>query len=128
MYLKPGLTNEHKSSKGFTCPTGQSSSKMTIGAGESLTYSTQEGARYTSGVDCTVEFKKGAFCNKLRFSCEDFSLGRGDKMFVTKGEKTLRLALFIVLDDIKNFEIIIHLIVGSKRKGSGPKCIKEDLK
>ena len=98
------LIMESSNSKGFTCPTGQSSSTMTIGAGETLTYSTQEGSRYTSGVDCTVEFKKGASCNKLRFSCEDFSLGRGDKMFVTKGEKTLRLALFMVLDDFKTLK------------------------
>ena len=68
---------------------------MTIDAGESLTYSTQEGSRYTSSVDCIVEFRKGASCNKLRFSCEDFSLGKGDKMFVTKGEKTLRFALLL---------------------------------
>ena len=83
-------------------------STMTIGAGESLTYSTQEGSRYTSSVDCIVEFRKGASCNKLRFSCEDFSLGKGDKMFVTKGEKILRLALIMMLDNFKNFKIIIH--------------------
>ena len=76
--------------EGFTCPDGKSSSTITVGAGESLAYSSQEGARYTSNVDCVVKFRKGEFCDKLRFSCESFSLGKGDTMLVKKGNKAIR--------------------------------------
>ena len=47
-------------------------------------------ARYTSNVDCMVKFRKGESCEKLRFSCESFTLGKGDTMFVKKGKKKQR--------------------------------------
>ena len=79
---------------GFTCPAGVSSETITVEAGESLSYSTQEGARYTRNVNCMAKFRKGSSCQKLRLSCESFSLAKGDTMFVTKdtkkGKKTLR--------------------------------------
>ena len=71
-----------------------SSETITIGAGESLSYSTQEGARYTRNVDCMAKFRKGSSCQKLRLTCESFSFAKGDTMFVTKdtkkGKRTLR--------------------------------------
>ena len=55
-----------------------------------MTYSTQEGPKYTKNVNCTVKYRKGSSCKKLRLSCESFTLAKGDTMFVKRGKKTLR--------------------------------------
>ena len=82
--------------QGFICPADQSSNTFTIGTGDSLTYSTQEGPKYTRNVDCTVKFRKGSSCKKLRFSCESFLLAKGDTMFVKRGKKTLRFVVVVL--------------------------------
>ena len=83
-----------------------SSETLTVGAGESLSYSTQEGARYTRNVDCMAKFRKGSSCQKLRLSCETFSLAKGDTLFVTKdtkkGKRTLRYHKGCSIMDYKN--------------------------
>jgi len=83
-------TTAQPSTAGVTCPAGKSSTTITVGGEDSLSYSTQEGDRYTSNVDCMVKFRKGESCEKLRFSCESFTLGKGDTMFVKKGKKKQR--------------------------------------
>jgi len=56
-----------------TCGRGKRKYDVTLGAGDSVAYSTQEGAMYGGNVRCTVNFQKDASCAEMSFSCSEFS-------------------------------------------------------
>jgi len=76
-----------------TCPSGVSSSDMTIGAEDIVFFETQENEKYAKNVDCTFNYKMDtATCRQLTFECDEFALKRGDYVYVTYGTTTKRFA------------------------------------
>ena len=69
------------SSADYICPAGKSLVSFTVNEGDSFSFSTQDGAQYTSMTDCSVNYKLGS-CPKMRFDCSSFDLGKGDTLFI----------------------------------------------
>ena len=59
-----------------------------------MSFFTQDGDKYTGNVNCEVKYEKADTCRQLLFDCEEFSLGKGDFLAVSrqtkKGVKTIK--------------------------------------
>merc|ERR1711976_416544 len=126
---QPTTTTTAGATTGFTCPAGVTSETITVEAGESLSYSTQEGARYTRNVDCMAKFRKGSSCQKLRLSCESFSLAKGDTMFVTKdtkkGKRTQRFRKKKFRTQVSSGALDVRFRSNKKKESNGAQCTVE---
>ena len=73
------------------CPAGQSEPLgRTLSAGERLLYKTQAGRLYTNNVNCTVNFKLGPTCARMKIFCKRVNLQPGDQLTLSHGGKTKR--------------------------------------
>ena len=57
-----------------TCKAGDSETTVTIGAGDSFTYKTSAGAKYSHNVYCLVNYEMDETCEEMTFSCKKISI------------------------------------------------------
>merc|ERR1711970_250500 len=58
---------------------GKFSKTITIGSGDSYSFNTQAKKKYGGNVKCSVTYKRGSSCPKLRFSCSEFNINNKNK-------------------------------------------------
>ena len=66
----------------YVCPEGKSDTDIVVGAGDSFSFSTQEGEQYSGLTDCVVRYEMDETCKRMAFSCDTFQMGKGDVLFV----------------------------------------------
>ena len=52
-----------------------------------MSFFTQDGDKYTGNVNCEITYEKADTCKQLLFDCEEFSLGKGDFLAVSRQTK-----------------------------------------
>merc|ERR550534_1707254 len=71
----------------ITCAAkGRTKKTVDVGKGESYKFNTNEAAKYGPNVKCMVTYKRMNSCEKMAFSCDQFSLATGDMVRVTRGK------------------------------------------
>merc|ERR1711970_1184346 len=69
---------------------GKFSKTITIGSGDSYTFNTQAKRKYGGNVKCSVTYKRGSSCPKLRFSCSKFNIeNKMSKCFRKTGDRMI---------------------------------------
>ena len=71
----------------YTCPavTDETEEDFVVGAGDSFSFNTNDGGKYARNMQCQVNYIMDASCKKMKFSCNPFRLGKGDFLYVQKG-------------------------------------------
>ena len=70
----------------FTCPTDEALETIAIGAGDTFTFNTNEGRKYSKNMNCQVNYIMEASCEKIKLLCRRFALATGDFLVVRKGK------------------------------------------
>jgi len=113
----------------YVCPAGQSSTTVSVGAGDAMSFFTQEGDKYTGNVNCEINYEKTDTCRQLLFDCEEFSLGKGDFLAVSrqtkKGVKTRRFRNKKFKVQKNNGDITVQFKSNKKKQGAGAVCYVE---
>ena len=71
--------------KDYVCPTGRSvADPIPVGVDDVFTFRTQAGGKYSSNVNCKINYTMANTCSQLRLKCEKFVVVRGDFLAITK--------------------------------------------
>jgi len=114
----------------YVCPAGQSSTSVSVGAGDAMSFFTNEaGDKYTGNVNCKVTYEMADTCKQLLFDCEEFSLGKGDFLAVSrqtkKGVKTKKFKNKKFKVQKSNGDISVLFKSNKKKNGDGAFCYVE---
>ena len=70
----------------FTCPADETQKSIAVGAGDTFTFNTNEGRKYSRNMNCQIHYVMKASCEKIKLLCRRFTLATGDFLIVKKGE------------------------------------------
>ena len=87
VFVHCGRLNPNFHCLDYICPSGKSKATISIGTGDSYTFTTQEGAEYLPKTDCTVKYVKQRSCKKVQLSCDSFAMAKGDVLLVRAGKQ-----------------------------------------
>merc|ERR1719233_1427414 len=113
---------------------GKFSKTITIGSGDSYSFNTQAKKKYGGNVKCSVTYKRGSSCPKIRFSCSKFNINNkkskcsgktGDRMMIQEqGSKKLKSYGKKKRPDISTTSkfLKVSFISNKKKHSTGAEC------
>jgi len=114
---------------------GKFSKSITIGSGDSYTFNTQAKKKYGGNVKCSVTYKRGSSCPKLRFSCSEFNIDNkkskcsgktGDRMMIQEqGSKKSKAYCKKKSPDVTTTSkfLKVSFISNKKKHSTGAECM-----
>merc|ERR1712212_848073 len=113
---------------------GKFSKTITIGSGDSYSFNTQAKKKYGGNVKCSVTYKRGSSCPKIRFSCSDFNIDNkkskcsgktGDRMMIQEqGSKKSKSYCKKKSPDVSTTSkfLKVSFISNKKKHSTGAEC------
>merc|ERR1719233_2826235 len=113
---------------------GKFSKTITIGSGDSYSFNTQAKKKYGGNVKCSVTYKRGSSCPKIRFSCSKFNIDNkkskcsgktGDRMMIQEqGSKKPKSYCKKKSPDVSTTSkfLKVSFISNKKKHSTGAEC------
>jgi len=115
---------------------GKFSKTVTIGNGDSYSFNTQAKKKYGGNVKCSVTYKRGSSCSKLKFSCSKFNINSkksnckgksADRMIVQEQGQKPKSYCKTNSPDVSTTSnsLKVSFISNKKKHSTGAKCTVE---
>merc|ERR1719325_245717 len=109
----------------YTCPavTDETEEDFGVGAGDSFSFHTNDGGKYARNMQCQVNYIMDASCKKMKFSCNPFRLGKGDFLYVQKGNgRPKKFKKNKMKAQQSNGDMSVRFTSNKKKEASGARC------